>query len=276
MFPISGLYCSVLGCFDRNIYDGGRCRDHFLAVQRERARKRRKNRSADRKNQDCSVKREARLRRRLEDPSIRERDIAKKRRARFEAGIAKWCTRSYLKRAKEEDARTATALRKWLKSFRTPPTREEKLEYARIKTREAYWKDPEKERTRIQAFKHSKPDYRVRWNAERGAREAACSDGTLTQQAVGKLLAASQCCPYCGDPYKKSRRSLDHIIPLAKADGRKLHSLTNVLVCCRSCNCKKRTKGLTQFLEELKAAKRKDVDKSHPDTVTGLFECRNA
>lgn len=128
---------------------------------------------------------------------------------------------------------------------------------------------------RVQAFKHSRPDYRIRWNETRGEREAEASDGTLTKDAIASLLATSLKCPYCGDSYSKSRKSLDHIIPLAKADGRKLHSITNVLVCCRSCNNRKHAKGLTRFLEEMEAAKRKDSVRTHPVTVPGLFECLN-
>jgi hypothetical protein len=222
---------------------------------------------------------EKRRRRRAEDEPYRNRIAYRKRAASFKQNIERWCTEAYLRNAKEEDARTDRALRKWLKSFRKKRTsnekRDEKLEYARRSSKERYWRNPEKERRRVQAFQHSNPQYRERWNGTRGAREAAYSDGTLTREAVGQLFGASKQCPYCADPYKRSRRSLDHIVPLSKAEGRKLHSITNVLVCCRSCNTKKHAKGLTQFLGELKAAKRKGVPKSRPETAPGLFACHS-
>jgi 5-methylcytosine-specific restriction endonuclease McrA len=317
---LKAINCSVEGCFEGEIYEHGRCKEHCLEIRRQQARKRRANRTPERKMEAARQKRESRLRRRSEDPSIREREVAQKRSKRFKAGIAEWCTKSYLRVARLEDKVLTLALNAWLGSeavkriafiARSLETEEQKSArraeyrehyrqhkdyylgyqkrvqenlteeekavrrgYARKSAQRAYWKDPERERTRAQAFKHSRPDYRARWNTERGEREAVCSDGTLTQESVGRLFAASKCCPYCGDPYKKSRRSLDHIVPLAKANGRKLHSLSNVIVCCRSCNCKKHAKGLTQFLEELKAANSKDARRSKASqSSAGLFEC---
>jgi hypothetical protein len=277
--------CANPDCLEERIAESRYCGPHRRARENEFRRCRlqnnpgaaeeiRKYRQANREKRN-----ERRRRRRAEDEPFRNRLAYRKRAYSFKQNIERWCTEAYLRNAKEEDARTDRALRKWLKSFRKQRTsdekRDEKLEYARRKSKDRYWRNPEKERRRVQAFQHSNPQYRERWNGARGAREAACSDGTLTREAVRRLFGASKHCPYCADPYKRSRRSLDHIIPLSKAEGRKLHSITNVLVCCRSCNTKKHAKGLTQFLGELKAAKRKGVPKSRPETAPGLFACHS-
>jgi 5-methylcytosine-specific restriction endonuclease McrA len=170
------------------------------------------------------------------DPAVLVSIAAYKRRARLRSKLEAWCTKAYLHNAAIEDERYTKALREWLQRERIPQTEEDRLVKQRQYAKERYWNDPEAARRKSQAFKHSRPDYRAKWNNVRGAREEELSDGTLTRQAIKALLTAARLCPYCGDQFKRSRRSLDHVIPLAKAEGRKLHSLSNVVVCCFDCN----------------------------------------
>lgn len=197
---------------------------------------------------------------------------AEARRQHYKDNYKKYRER-YLSYQKEKRASMSSEAIAEKRSSMSSEERELYLATARNNAKRLYWSDPEAARAKSQAFKHARPDYRAKWNAKRGKLEEKLSDGTLTIEVVQGLFAASSKCPYCGDPYEKSRRSLDHIVPLAKAGDRKLHSITNVLVCCFICNNKKRTKGLTQFLEEVKSAKRKNASGSTPKGIPSLFEC---
>jgi 5-methylcytosine-specific restriction endonuclease McrA len=209
---------------------------------------------------------ESHRKQRESSPELRARIAAYKRSRVRQKNLKRYCTEAYLRAARTEDRRYATALRNWLKSFRIQRNietgvdpAEAKRAAARASAKRRYWEDPEAARLKSQTFKQTRPDYREQWNAKRGKLELELSDGTLTRESVARLFTESKRCPYCGDQYKKSRRSLDHIVPLAKANGRKLHSISNVMVCCFACNNKKRTKGLNQFLEELKASSKKNA-----------------
>lgn len=278
--------CSVPECCNmprlpRSKFCEQHFRDHRSALVRARRKRNpeivaneRRYKAANRQKRN-----KQRQQKRAQDETVRNRDVYVKRAIRFSAGIQKWCTDAYLSSAKREEYRYAVALRRWIRQCKTErrllegfdPV-EAKRAAAREKSKRSYWEDPEAARLKSQTFKHSRPDYREEWNAKRGRLEQELSDRTLTREAVERLFAGSSKCPYCGDCYEKSRRSLDHIVPLSKAAGRKLHSINNVLVCCFVCNNKKRTKGLNQFLEELKASAKKNV--SQPRTAcrsVGLF-----
>ena len=78
-------------------------------------------------------------------------------------------------------------------------------------------------------------------------------DGTVTRKAIRQLLSESIECPYCGDPYLESKRSLDHLIPVSKAtSGLSVHSIGNIVVCCKMCNSRKSATPVAKFLREMK------------------------
>jgi 5-methylcytosine-specific restriction endonuclease McrA len=81
------------------------------------------------------------------------------------------------------------------------------------------------------------PEFRAKEVARRWARKEVerqiPSDGTLTPQVVRSLFAAATHCPYCTEPVHPRDKTLDHIIPVSRGG---LHSSTNVIVACRSCN----------------------------------------
>lgn len=267
-------YCKWSGC-KATLFDAHHkeyCDRHYRDYCNARRRERRANDAnfrlkesswrASRKEHKSQKCRE----RKQNDPAFLPYIAYRKRASRFRKSIQRICTNAYLSNAHREEYRYAVALRKWIKQDKEQKRQqagidpiEEKRAAARGYSKRRYWAEPEAHRLKSQAFKHTRPDYREQWNAKRGKLELELSDGTLTKESVTRLFAESTRCPYCGDQYKKSRRSLDHIVPLAKANGRKLHSISNVMVCCFVCNNKKRTKGINQFLEELKASSKKNA-----------------
>jgi 5-methylcytosine-specific restriction endonuclease McrA len=61
-------------------------------------------------------------------------------------------------------------------------------------------------------------------------------DGTLTAVVVRMLFADAVQCPYCGRDMNPRQKTLDHIVPRSRGG---MHSLSNAVVCCLSCNSTK-------------------------------------
>lgn len=74
------------------------------------------------------------------------------------------------------------------------------------------------------------------------------ADGSLTIEVLKQLFADAKDCPYCGVTMKSREKTLDHINPISRGG---VHSLSNVVVCCRRCNSLKRDLGLVPFLAML-------------------------
>jgi 5-methylcytosine-specific restriction endonuclease McrA len=84
-----------------------------------------------------------------------------------------------------------------------------------------------------------------RLKVKRGALIAATDDRTLTVATIIRLFSQAAWCHYCGKRMRATEKSLDHCVPLSRG-GR--HSITNVVVCCKSCNSRKRTRTSVEFL----------------------------
>lgn len=123
-----------------------------------------------------------------------------------------------------------------------PEYRRQVLERQRTR----YANNTDYERERVQRYKHANPDKVAEWQGKRGRLAAQQSDGTLTRNVIGELLARSVRCPYCSDPYRKSKKSVDHIRPLSKGG---IHGISNVLICCLTCNISKNGRTLTEWLQ---------------------------
>jgi 5-methylcytosine-specific restriction endonuclease McrA len=81
--------------------------------------------------------------------------------------------------------------------------------------------------------------------AKRAALIAAQSDGTVNYKTLGALFAGSKDCCYCGAPLTARQKTADHIVPLTQGG---LHSMTNLAICCISCNSSKRDRTPEQWL----------------------------
>lgn len=100
------------------------------------------------------------------------------------------------------------------------------------------------------AYMQSHPEKLIHKNHNRYMCLVKANDGTLTQKTVLALFKQADKCPYCGiqlrDVAKKwqpGSKSLDHITPLSRGGA---HSLTNVIVCCYTCNTKKGRRTLEE------------------------------
>jgi hypothetical protein len=106
----------------------------------------------------------------------------------------------------------------------------------------------EKERERHRKYRAQNPEKVSAWKANKRARRRMASRGAdrvtaaewaaIKQQQKGRCY---YCGKYCG---KKSRLTMDHVIPIA-AGGK--HSAANIVGACLSCNCSKQDKPLPEF-----------------------------
>lgn len=94
-------------------------------------------------------------------------------------------------------------------------------------------------------FNAQQRDKALRINPQRKAKIERLSDGTITPGFLRSLFAAAKQCPYCGTDMGSYDKSLDHIEPLDPG----LHAASNVCVCCKTCNVRKRRMPLDVFLQ---------------------------
>ncbi len=68
---------------------------------------------------------------------------------------------------------------------------------------------------------------------------------TATTKQVAALFKDARVCPYCQDIFSDTlRKSLDHIMPVSKGGK---HTIENLLICCLTCNRKKKAKTPEQW-----------------------------
>lgn len=103
-----------------------------------------------------------------------------------------------------------------------------------------YWCDPAfraKEIEKVQVLKE-----------RRAQRIAATCDGTLTGEVIVALFAAAKDCHYCGHLMRSVDKSLDHKTPLSAGGA---HSITNVVVCCKTCNTFKGKQTIDEWIASM-------------------------
>ena len=84
----------------------------------------------------------------------------------------------------------------------------------------------------------------------RARREQMPDDGTLTSGVVRDLFAAAKSCAYCDKPISGKDKTLDHMHPVSRGG---LHSIHNAVICCYSCNSRKRDMPFDQWLRRIKS-----------------------
>lgn len=77
------------------------------------------------------------------------------------------------------------------------------------------------------------------------------ADGTLTGAVMRSLFGGARRCLYCDEPMRSEDKTLDHIIPRSMGGW---HAKSNVVVCCKSCNARKRDKTPEQWITCVDAA----------------------
>ncbi|WP_083747307.1 HNH endonuclease [Teichococcus deserti] len=119
----------------------------------------------------------------------------------------------------------------------------------RRKAKASYERHKEKVRVAVYARRHAEPGTLCAEKRARADRIAAQTNGTLTKDVIRQIFGAAKDCPYCLARLHWSDKTLDHIIPL-KLGG--IHGVSNVLVCCRTCNTRKNAKPPDRWLAQIR------------------------
>ena len=88
---------------------------------------------------------------------------------------------------------------------------------------------------------------RAHANLRRRARKAGaqCDESRLLVKYLAGLYGAPRMrCQWCGKFTKKSARTADHVVPIARGGG---DTVANIVMACRSCNCKKGAKSPAEY-----------------------------
>lgn len=110
-------------------------------------------------------------------------------------------------------------------------------------------KNRDKMRALVSAWAKANPDKIQAGQATRRALKKSTADGTVTAKAWAALKsAANNRCTYCGETFV--RLTMDHVIPLSRGGT---HTLSNIVPACSSCNSRKNTKLLAEFVTETAA-----------------------
>lgn len=77
--------------------------------------------------------------------------------------------------------------------------------------------------------------------------KSVTSDGTATDEFLNGLYAEGECY-YCCKPTPEKERTADHVVPLNKGG---IHSASNLVMACFSCNSSKRDEDAELFFERI-------------------------
>lgn len=77
--------------------------------------------------------------------------------------------------------------------------------------------------------------------------KSVTSDGTATDEFLDGLYAEQECY-YCCKPTPEKERTADHVVPLNKGG---IHSASNLVMACFSCNSSKRDEDAELFFERI-------------------------
>ncbi len=91
--------------------------------------------------------------------------------------------------------------------------------------------------------------------AKADSRAPLFDDGSLTSGVVCSLFSVKDC-PYCGKRMASQDKTLDHITPRWRGGW---HSAKNVIVCCFSCNSRKRAKTPDEWLNSIDESRKDHV-----------------
>lgn len=96
--------------------------------------------------------------------------------------------------------------------------------------------------TRVGEWQRANPAKVADRQRRRAAREAAAG-AVSVQEWAERLAQYDGRCAYCFDVATER----DHVVPLCKGGA---HCISNIVPCCRSCNARKGTKLLVEWLAE--------------------------
>lgn len=108
--------------------------------------------------------------------------------------------------------------------------------------------DPEKHRIYNKLWEKANPEkLRTNWRNKRARKRAA--EGKHSFKDIDKLIILQKNrCAYCKKTFLKTKRHVDHIIPLARGGSNWPH---NLQLLCQLCNLKKHDHDPISFVQEL-------------------------
>lgn len=129
-------------------------------------------------------------------------------------------------------------------------------QYQCDKTKEKYYKNIEFEKSRVTLWKYTNPEKLKNWNSTRYNNISKNNDGTIGRTTLKHLLNNSDKCIYCDKILTTKNKSIDHIVPVSKGGN---HGLNNIIICCKTCNCKKGQKEVGIFLLDNNLTSRNNI-----------------
>lgn len=97
---------------------------------------------------------------------------------------------------------------------------------------------------RVNRWNLQNPEKRIEYENRRRALKAQTSIEKIDWKSILKLY--NYACAYCGKPGKMT---MDHVVPLSRGGT---HTASNVVPACRSCNCRKHDRLLSELSWELR------------------------
>ena len=97
---------------------------------------------------------------------------------------------------------------------------------------------------RVARYKRLHRERCVQWGSTRIRRIAQQSVRSISADELADLKRDTQVCAYCGDPFTRSERTIDHVVPVCRGGA---HTLDNIVVACRACNESKGIKSLEDW-----------------------------
>lgn len=131
-----------------------------------------------------------------------------------------------------------------------------------LKARERYRNNAEHREKRKQYERDTHKKDRSKMLARKHKRESLMinqNDKTVTAKEIKQVLFKSKTCPYCGK--RTNKPELDHMNPLSRGG---LHSISNIIGCCHSCNSLKRNKSFQEWMMF--------IPEGRKDYVIGLYK----
>jgi hypothetical protein len=115
----------------------------------------------------------------------------------------------------------------------------------RVQYHRAWYKENQERLARIGSKWRTSNRHKINVNEQRRrAHEYANGKNDFTVSQWQEILEAfNRCCAYCNQPYV--RLEIEHMVPLVRQGQ---HTASNIVPACRSCNAKKGTKTLLEFL----------------------------
>lgn len=77
----------------------------------------------------------------------------------------------------------------------------------------------------------------------REIREIDNNDGTINADIL-KIIYSCEYCYYCDKLTSEDKRTIDHVQPLSRNGP---HSIYNLVMCCKTCNCRKHNKTQSEY-----------------------------